>query len=268
MKKILSLSLILIMVMALVGCNSNTTAISELWEMPEPPYPLKVAEYGSLEVKEFYVGSEEYEIGDSSIRTVLEWSSSLELKEVSFDKGEHPSESDGWSSYEFIVADKIAFSYADFGEKGYVIVDDIWYEVQNPSLPNFNELETYSLAEPKDWGITFTASDVTPTGLTIICEQADGEQQGELMTGSPYWLQVYENNRWEKVEYIPQEYDVGWTSDGWSVNLDGTTQWKVDWEWLYGKLPSGTYRIGKSIMDWVEAGNYEEQTYYAEFEIE
>ncbi len=30
------------------------------------------------------------------------------------------------------------------------------------------------------------------------------------MTGSPYWLQIYENNRWDKVEYIPQEHNISW----------------------------------------------------------
>ncbi len=118
------------------------------------------------------------------------------------------------------------------------------------------------------WGITLTAEDVSPTGLTIICEQVNGEQHGELQTGSLYWLEVFEDDTWQAVSYLPQEYDVAWTAEAWIVSLDDTTEWNVDWEWLYGELPSGTYRIGKFVMDWIEAGHYEEQMYYAEFEIE
>ncbi|MFI3225890.1 MAG: immunoglobulin-like domain-containing protein [Clostridia bacterium] len=132
-----------------------------------------------------------------------------------------------------------------------------------------DEMEsTQQATTQQNWGITFTASDVTPTGLTLICEQADGEQQGELMTGSLYWLQVYENSRWEEVDYIVQEVNIGWTSEGWMIFPNEKNEWEVDWEWLYGELPTGTYRIGKSVMDLIEAGNYEEQTYYVEFEIE
>lgn len=142
MKKIISLSLALIMVLALAGC-SNTITINDLLDMPEPAYPIKVVDHGLSEAKKFYIGSEEYEADDISRKTVLEWISSLKLKETKLYEGEHLSESYGWSNYEFFVADKLAFSYADFGEEGYVIIDEIWYEVQNPSLPDFNELETY-----------------------------------------------------------------------------------------------------------------------------
>ncbi|MFI3212322.1 MAG: hypothetical protein R3Y24_03180 [Eubacteriales bacterium] len=79
--------------------------------------------------------------------------------------------------------------------------------------------EPWDIPETNDWGITFTVVDVTSIGLTIVCEQEGGEQQGELMTSSPYWLQVYENNSWETVEYTLQEYDVAWTSEGWIVPL-------------------------------------------------
>ncbi len=129
---------------------------------------------------------------------------------------------------------------------------------------------TQTVVEPEfiDWGITFSASDVAPTGLVILCEQVDGEQQGELFIGSYYWLQVYEGEEWVAVEYVPQEYDVGWTEEAWIIAENDTTKWDVDWEWLYGELPSGNYRIGKTVSSLVEVGERVEQSYYATFEIE
>lgn len=130
-------------------------------------------------------------------------------------------------------------------------------------------LEETPVAEMKDWGITFTATDITSTGLTIICEQAEGEQQGQLQTGSPYWLEVYENNGWQAVPNLLEDSSsLSWTMEAWDITSDDITQWDVDWEWLYGELPSGEYRIGKPVMDFIEAGDYNEQIYYATFEIE
>ena len=44
-------------------------------------------------------------------------------------------------------------------------------------------------------------------------------------------------------------------------------EFELNWEWLYGKLPAGTYRIGKEIMDFRETGDYDTEWYYTEFEI-
>ena len=36
------------------------------------------------------------------------------------------------------------------------------------------------------WGVKLTAKNITPSGLTIVCTQHDGEPTGELQTGSYY----------------------------------------------------------------------------------
>ncbi len=129
--------------------------------------------------------------------------------------------------------------------------------------------EETPVVEMKDWGITLTTTDVTPIGLTIVCEQADGEQQGELRTGSSYWLEVYENDAWQDVANLFGDgSSLDWTSEAYLIAFDDTTEWNVDWERLYGALPKGEYRIGKSVMDFIETGNYEKQDYYATFTIE
>ena len=62
--------------------------------------------------------------------------------------------------------------------------------------------------------------------------------------------------------------EIGWTEEAWIIPMNDICEWDVDWEWLYGAVPSGKYRIGKSIDDFRNTGDYDTKNYYAEFEIE
>lgn len=122
-------------------------------------------------------------------------------------------------------------------------------------------------AQPNTWGITLEAENVTPTGLTIVCRQSGGENVSELHTGSYYVLQRSEGAEWVDVAYLPQDYDIAWTSEAWIIQKDGTTKWDVNWEWLYGELPTGEYRIGKTITNFRGPGDSDSEMVYAEFTI-
>ena len=61
---------------------------------------------------------------------------------------------------------------------------------------------------------------------------------------------------------------MGWDAVAWSISMGSMTEWQVDWEWLYGSLAPGHYRIGKEIMNFRGTGDYDKEMYYAEFEIE
>lgn len=118
------------------------------------------------------------------------------------------------------------------------------------------------------WGIRLWTEDVTDTGLTIVCEQFGGSPTGDLQTGEWYTLEVMdEDNNWVKLEYLPHEYDIVWHSVAYGIKKNDQTKFEIDWEWLYGKLPEGYYRIGKEIMDFRAAGDFDEDVYYAEFFI-
>ena len=119
----------------------------------------------------------------------------------------------------------------------------------------------------EQWGITLEAQNVTPSGLTIACHQLGGTDIFELSTGSFYTIQKLEDNGFVNVEYLPHKYDIGWTSEAYIINKDSTTTWDINWEWLYGKLPAGQYRIGKEIMNFRDTGDYDQEIIYAHFEI-
>lgn len=129
------------------------------------------------------------------------------------------------------------------------------------------------------WGITLAATNVTDTGLTIICEQSGGEHTGELQTGPGYSLErCNDNGTWAVVEtQNPGDLVVYNGGIVFSIAKNNKTTWMIDWESLYGQLPSGTYRIGKWIYNYTNDGNYgpknfyggdyDNKIYYAEFDI-
>ena len=117
------------------------------------------------------------------------------------------------------------------------------------------------------WGIKLSAKYITSTGMTLECNQLDGEPTGDLQTGSYYIIETYNGSGWLPVDYKDNEMEVAWTDEAWIIPMNDTVEWKVDWEWLYGNLPNGKYRIGKEIMDFRDTGDYDEKTYYANFKI-
>ena len=115
-----------------------------------------------------------------------------------------------------------------------------------------------------NWGLTLSVKDVTESGLTLVCTQSGGELTGELQTGSDYHLIVLDG-AWKDVPTVIEEY--GWNTIAYLVPKEDSTEFEIDWEWLHGKLPAGTYRIIKGFTDFRESGDFDTETYWAEFEI-
>ena len=115
-----------------------------------------------------------------------------------------------------------------------------------------------------NWGLTLSAKDVTESGLTLVCTQSGGELTGELQTGSDYKLIVLKE-AWEDVPTIIEDY--GWTAEAYMIAKDDVTEFEIKWEWLYGKLPAGTYRLVKGFTDFRESGDYDNFDYWIEFEV-
>ena len=116
-------------------------------------------------------------------------------------------------------------------------------------------------------GLKLTIYNVTPTGLTLVFNQAGGNPSGELGTGSRYWLESQKDDGWVPVEMLPTQHEIGWTDESYPIGMNDSTEAEVNWEWLYGRLPYGNYRIGKEIMDFRDTGDYDIYSYYGYFEI-
>lgn len=119
-----------------------------------------------------------------------------------------------------------------------------------------------------DWGVTLSVKGVTPTSATVVCTQHGGNPTGSLQTGSYYIIEKLEDGNWKILDYaVPDKDRIGWTMEAWLIPFESTVEWKHEWEWLYGQLSTGKYRIGKEITDFRETGIYDSKIYYAEFDI-
>lgn len=123
-------------------------------------------------------------------------------------------------------------------------------------------------AQPKyDWGLSLSVKNVTPTGATLVISQSNGTPSGELRYGLAYKIQYLNGETWEDLPYAT-EADVAWTEEAYIVEMDSDCEVELSWDWLYGNLTSGQYRIVKQFMDFRSSGDYDNENYYANFEIE
>ena len=116
------------------------------------------------------------------------------------------------------------------------------------------------------WGITLRADDVTSTGLSLKIEQFGGNPSGELQIGEWFDIEKTVNDQWQEVSTNPL-IDYAWHTIAYGICDNDITELTVDWEWLYGKLSPGFYRLSKEIMDFKGAGDYDKKIYQVYFSI-
>ncbi len=116
------------------------------------------------------------------------------------------------------------------------------------------------------WGIRLDTRNISPTGLTLVCIQFDGEVNDDLETDSFYFLEEKIENQWIPLEMKEIEDEIAWTDETWTIPINDEVEWEVEWEDLYGELSPGYYRIGKNIRK-LKDTDYHEESYYANFEV-
>ncbi len=84
--------------------------------------------------------------------------------------------------------------------------------------------------------------DVSPVGATVIIKDTN---ENPYVYGEWYKIEKEENGKWYDVETVIEEY--GFNEIGYSVNENNEVKFEINWEWLYGELPQGNYRILKEV---------------------
>lgn len=133
----------------------------------------------------------------------------------------------------------------------------------------FIELEN----DIQEWGIYGSVTDVTPIGLTMVFKQEDfiptnKNDNWEYSMASPFEIQKFEYKSWNSVKAKYKSFEVPWSSDIEYIKSNDITSHIVDWEWLYGKLPKGKYRIVKEVKVLKDTHDYDIKKIYLHFEIE
>ena len=93
---------------------------------------------------------------------------------------------------------------------------------------------------------------------------SSGDVGKVLQTGAWFTIQRKVDGAWYDLAPIAE---VAWHQIAYEISAGETTVLPVTWEYLYGELPTGKYRIVISIQDWRAPGDFD--TYYLadEFEI-
>ncbi|MGM8216599.1 immunoglobulin-like domain-containing protein [Bacillaceae bacterium W0354] len=112
--------------------------------------------------------------------------------------------------------------------------------------------------------MTVVEGTVSPTGLTVLIEINSDKQ---CIYGEYFMLEKKIEGEWYQVP-IEFEDNYGFNDIGYELNPSDIGEWIVDWDWLYGSLDPGEYRIVKDISDFREPGDYDKYNLAAEFTVD
>ena len=163
-------------------------------------------------------------------------------------------------------------SLIDIPEEDIRSTIDVYAETLDSDMETIWSSDSVQNETQPDWGMTLTAVDVSSSRLTLVCERKGGEWPGYVMTGRYWWVEKWTGSQWEVLD---AKEGLAWPMDAQILGPDATARWSCSFEWVYGGLEPGRYRIGKNFNNVAEykvgvPQSAEEITcaYYAEFVIE
>ena len=118
--------------------------------------------------------------------------------------------------------------------------------------------ETGDPIDYEDWGLTFTVTQLSASGVTLKCAQSGGQQFGRLnVAGLVLSRKNPDTQDWERVE--PLDASIG--ADIYKayseitpkpeddLAMGGTKELTYDLEAMFGQLTAGEYEISLKIVD-------------------
>lgn len=120
-------------------------------------------------------------------------------------------------------------------------------------------------AEAAEIRLWFSLKQITPTGATLVFLQYDAQApDGELSYGDDFTIQQNNNGKWEDVPIIMEDV-YSFDAIAHIIPVDDSSECVLDWEWLYGSLAPGEYRIRKEVLDSRGPGDNTSYILYANF---
>lgn len=120
-------------------------------------------------------------------------------------------------------------------------------------------------SEAEQIALMLSLKNISSMGVTLVFNQYDKEApDGTLRFGDDYVLEQLKEGEWEEVPVIV-EGNYAFHQVAYPIAPDSETEKEIGWEWLYGELAPGNYRIKKTVDDFRESGDFDIYTIYAEF---
>ena len=95
--------------------------------------------------------------------------------------------------------------------------------------------------------VDISMKNVTATGATVILSRYEDSGNEEITYGEEFRIEKETNGKWQEADVVC-EGDYGFKSIAYVLGKDETKDEKLDWEWLYGKLGAGNYRLIKKVQ--------------------
>lgn len=131
-------------------------------------------------------------------------------------------------------------------------------ETSSSSPAEINELKPTMYQVVNDLNgvvMTIKKETVSSTGLTVVFENSSSKQ---CIYGEYFCLEKNIDGGWYQVPIVIDNY--GFDDIGYELAAGDNREWTVEWDWLYGSLKSGEYRLVKDVLDFRNTGEYD--TYY------
>ena len=90
--------------------------------------------------------------------------------------------------------------------------------------------------------VSIRISDISLTGATITIKDTNKKP---YTYGEWYKIEKEVSGKWYEVKTIIKDY--GFNEIGYIPDKNNEVKFVIDWEWLYGELPLGSYRILKQV---------------------
>ena len=114
-------------------------------------------------------------------------------------------------------------------------------------------------------GLSLSLKNISRSGATLVFDQYDAEAPtGDLDHGQEFVLELLKDGKWEEAP-IAIDGEYGFEALAFMIPAGERTEVELPWEWLYGELAAGEYRIKKRVMDFRGTGDYDVYTLYARF---
>ncbi|MBR6771744.1 MAG: hypothetical protein IKM28_11080 [Lachnospiraceae bacterium] len=111
-------------------------------------------------------------------------------------------------------------------------------------------------------GVKLHMEKYTSSGGTM---EISNFSQKELQYGDWFDVQIQTEGKWYSLAYVVE--NIAFNSIAYLLPQEKTKEKVVDWEFMYGVLPTGTYRIVTEVIDYHAPGDFERYYIAAEFHI-
>lgn len=123
-------------------------------------------------------------------------------------------------------------------------IEILGYNVYSSVKDYMEEEKRAALNEIDEITMSIKDGTLTSKGATLVIVDTSNNKH---LFGSWYRIDKKENDEWRELNTIIRDY--AFTSIGYSVDDNGKLELEVDWEWLYGELSDGEYRLVKKVDD-------------------